>query len=818
MKISINAIKEIYKQNGVDPSFLPADINELVTKIGAQLGEVEEVIDLGKKYKGILVAKVISCEPHPNADKLKICKIDVGKGHESVQIVCGAPNVREGMLAAWIPPGATVPVTFDKEPFILEARELRGELSKGMLAGTDELYAHDDHNGLLEIDKDAQPGDSFTEVYKLDDYIIDIENKMFTHRPDCFGLLGIARELAGIYGVHFKSPDWYQPSPELPQPEVSDLKLEIINEIPQLVPRFSATVIKDVKVGPSPVWLQIALSKFGIKSINNIVDLTNFYMVYSGQPLHAYDYDKVAGLSKNDATIKVRLAKEEEKIKLLNGKEAGVGKDTIVIATDETAIGIGGVIGGTDTEVDHSTKNIVLECANFDAYSIRRTSMAHGIFTDAVTRFSKGQSTHQVLPVLAKVSQDMIRMTGGQLASKVFDLKNDLHDNKSIEMTPDFINIRLGLDLQASQIESILKNVEFEVENKSGNLHITAPFWRTDIEIPEDIVEEVGRLYGYDHLPSYLPKRSTSPAVINPELKAKELIRASLAALGANEVLTYSFVHGDLLDKVGQDKDKSFKIKNALSPDLQYYRQSLTPSLLEKVHPNIKAGFDNFALFELGKVHIKGQEEDDNAPKEFSRVALVVASKNSNSTAYYAARDYLVNMLESFGVEENKIVFEPIDKNKKDPAAVYYLDGRSATVKIDGKTAGRIGEYKQEVSNKLKLPDFCAGFELNLESLLHLNSRNHYQPLSRYPDISQDLTLKTPTETNFAEVLNEIKKSADAHKPEDVSVKVLPIDIYQDKDDPKHKSLTFRLQLTSKKRTLTTQEANLLIESVKENI
>ncbi len=309
------------------------------------------------------------------------------------------------------------------------------------------------------------------------------------------------------------------------------------------------------------------------------------------------------------ATIVIRKPNKDEKLKLLNGKEIEPRKEAIMIATDKQLIGVGGVMGGSDTEVDENTKNIILECASFDMYSIRRTSMEHGLFTDAVTRFTKGQSSLQCGVVLAKIVDEIHQYADGKVASKMIDDKRNVKPLDPVKVNAHFINQRLGVDLSAADIKKLLENVEFKVDANNDELTISAPFWRTDIEIPEDIVEEVGRLYGYDKLPLDLPKRDLTPAAKDPSLALKSQIRAKLSKSGANEVLTYSFVHGDLLDKVGQDKKNAFQVANALSPDLQYYRLSLAPSLLEKVHPNIKAGYDEFALFELGKAHIAGKEE-----------------------------------------------------------------------------------------------------------------------------------------------------------------------------------------------------------------
>lgn len=460
MKISLNWIKEF-----VD---VKVNIDELVAKIGAQLGEVEEVINLGERYEGIVVARVVACEKHPNADKLSVCKIDDGKvtkgvkrdANGYVQVVCGAPNVRKGITVAWIPPGVIVPSSFDGDQFTLEARELRGMVSNGMLASGKELAINDDHDGILVIDKPCEPGTPLTEVYKLDDYIIDVENKMFTHRPDCFGQLGVAREIAGIQGIKFTSPDWYLDIlDKLTVEGKNRLSLEVQNKLPDLVPRFMAVPIANVKVQKSPIMIQSFLSRVGIKPINNIVDITNFVMSLTAQPLHAYDYDKVAALDgSKDATLLVRKVKKGEKIALLNGKTVEPRADAIMIATKKELIGVGGVMGGSTTEVDNDTKNIILECANFDMYSIRRTSMANGLFTDAVTRFNKGQSPRQNDKILAYAVAWVQKLAHGDVAGKVQDDRNDVGNLKPVIVTQDFINARLGTKLTDKQITKILRD------------------------------------------------------------------------------------------------------------------------------------------------------------------------------------------------------------------------------------------------------------------------------------------------------------------------------------------------------------------------
>ncbi|PIZ63877.1 phenylalanine--tRNA ligase subunit beta [Candidatus Saccharibacteria bacterium CG_4_10_14_0_2_um_filter_52_9] len=714
-----------------------------------------------------------------------------------------------------MPPGSTVPDTVGKDPFVLEARELRGVVINGMLASPKELALGDGHQGILEVDGDYQPGSDFSEAFGLkNDVVLDIENKMFTHRPDCFGFLGVARELAGIQQMAFKSPDWYVTEPEFPTPEAEELELTVKNELPELVPRFATIVLSNVQVGPSPVWLQVELAKIGQKSINNIVDYTNFFMQETGQPLHAYDYDKLKALSGGKATIVVRKPHKGEKIKLLNGKEIEPRSEAIMIATDKQAIGLGGVMGGSETEVDANTKNIILEAASFNMYSIRRTSMAHGLFTEAVTRFTKGQNPQQNLAVLARITDEIRQYVGGEVASPVIDLQHDVKPAVAVKTSTDFINQRLGEKLSAADMKKLLENVEFDVKTEGDNLTVTPPFWRTDIEIPEDVVEEVGRLYGYDHLPLKLPKRDLKPALPDPLFGTKSAIRQRLAKAGANEVLTYSFVHGDLLQKTGQDPKKAFQIANALSPDLQYYRMSLMPSLLDKVHPNSKAGYDEFALFEIGKTHSLDHGEDAGLPKEFEFTGLVVAATDKlkkAGAAYYQARQYLEALVDV------DLEFKPAGKGMEKYAVVQPYDlKRSALVSVKGGAfLGIIGEFKPSVARALKLPRYSAGFEVDTTELQSvLSAGSGYSPLSRFPSVKQDITLKIAAAKSYQELYEFVDKQLGTNAPDDSLIRLDPGAIYQKADDTEHKQVTFRVTITGTNRTLTDKEVNNVLEAI----
>ena len=830
MKISVTTLRFINKHYKTADELAPNGVAELVKKIGSQLGEVETLVDLTPKYKGVVIAKVISCEDHPNADRLHVCLIDDGgvtpdvtrdeEGH--VQVVCGAPNVREGITVAWLPPGSTVPESFDKDPFVLGARELRGVVSNGMLASPKELSLGEGHDGILELDDDKQAGASFAEAYGLNDHIIDIENKMFTHRPDCFGYLGVAREIAGIQSQPYRSPEWYKQDADIPEIEAEVLPLKVENELPSLVPRFCAISMRDIEVKTSPVWLQVELSKVGVRPINNIVDYTNFFMLETGQPLHAYDYDKVKLLSDGDSAVLVaRNPRDKERITLLNGKTVDPRQEAIMIATNKQLIGFGGVMGGSDTEVDDNTKNIIIESANFDMYSVRRTSMEHGIFTDAVTRFSKGQSPLQNRAVIAKIVDEIRLYAGGKVASELIDL-DETEGRRSVHppvtVTTEFINARLGLELTAADMKTLLENVEFLVAVDGDKMVVTAPFWRTDIETREDIVEEVGRLYGFDKLPLVLPRRSIVPIKKDAMLELKSAVRSNLAKAGANEVLTYSFVHSNLLEKAGQDKGLAFQLSNALSPDLQYYRISLLPSLLDKIHANVKAGYDQFALFEMGKSHdLSHIEGKDDLPTEFEILAFVcVANGKSSKTGatYFQARTYLEGLAAHFDLE---LAFKPIDDMPDVPIVKAYEQSRSAFVytKQNDKFLGIIGELTNLARKQLKLSAQTAAFEIDLEELERNRSHaGHYVALPRFPKVTQDITLQVSGDTHYQAAYDAALQAVEQFKPEHTTAQLTAVGAYQKSDDATHKNLTFRLTIASYEKTMTDNEVSQILDHV----
>lgn len=833
MKFSLRNAQFVSTKYACEVDFNTIDQEELIGRIGDRIGAIEQVEELAPKYAGVIVVKVVNCEKHSDADKLSVCRIDDGGAAQNVErdqqglitVVCGAPNVRAGLLVAWIPPGATVPSTYDKEPFVLEARAIRGIVSNGMLASPKELGISDQHDGILEIDEQektsdssesVKPGMDFCRLYGLDDLLISLENKMFTHRADCFGNLGIAREVSGIFDQQFKSPDWYvEPISNVVGP--NPFEIEAVNQVPELVPRFMCQAVTGLSVQTSPVWLQSYLNRMGVKSINNVVDYSNYFMLLTAQPTHAFDYDKLVKLTgQSKITLGPRLAKKGEKLALLNGKTVELSDKDMVIDACGVPVALAGVMGGQESEVDSTTKTIVIECATFDMYAVRRTSMRHGLFTDAVTRYTKSQSPLQNPQVLAKFVDELVHSVGGVVASDALDIFDQAKLDsvrKSIMISPDFVNSRLGTELTKEDIAQILANVEFDCTYQDEKVIIKSPFWRTDIELPEDIVEEVGRLYGFNRLPSSLPFRPAKPVSQDGYLKLKAKIRHILARAGANEILSYSFVHGNLLKKAGQKPEDSFAIRNALSPDLQYYRQTLTPSLLEKAHPNIKAGNDEFAIYELNKTHNKVHGNDEQGlPGELNMLALVFASKVGKAAeGYYEARKYLEYLSEQLGFSLN---FKKAEKMDFPVTRPFDLE-RSALVSIKetGDFLGMIGEYRSDVAASFKLPACSAGFEIGPEVFIEAASKSKrkiYKPLGKYPSTEQDLTLRLPASTEYAETEAKIEEALSATG---YVWSMSLVSVFQ-KEGDESKNFTFRFTLSHPDRTLTTEEVNKLLDEI----
>lgn len=815
MIISLNWLK---KFTSIDMS-----VSDLATLIGARLVEIEEVVNLGEKYDKIIVVKVVEASKLEGSDHLSVTKINDGGVTDGVerdenglvQVVCGAPNIKAGQMVVWLPPNSIIPETSgSSEPFKLGSRKLCGEMSNGMIASARELDLFDEHAGILVVDNDIALGKSFATAYELDDYLLDIENKSLTHRPDCFGVIGFAREVAAIQGKAFETPDWLLDiAPNFDTLDGEKVELSVNIDDANLSSRYQAIVMSGADAGKqSPLMIQMYLSRVGIRPINAVVDVTNYLMMLTGQPLHAFDYDKLVAVAGGQADIHVRAGKDGEKLTLLDGRTIEITSEDIVIAAGETAIGLAGAMGGANTEIDENTKNIIIESATFNLYNLRSTQMRHGIFSEAITRFTKGQPAELTAPVLAMAVNLMSEWSGAKCVSDVTQAYPVKTTQPVIETTSAFVNEILGSEFSSDEIIKTIKNVEFTAEATSDNkIKIAAPYWRSDVHIIEDVIEEVGRLNGFDNISPLLPKRDFA-AVRPVEFDIlRSNLRKIMASAGANEVLNYSFVHGDMLKKANQSADNSYRIVNSISPDLQYYRQSLTPSLLGLVHPNIKQGFDSFALFELNKSHEKYDGLNyEGVPVEIDSMALIVADKNSQQGAAYYQAKYLIEfLLHRLGV---KLTFKPIESDNDDALFAPFEYRRSAMVADGDKIIGVIGEYKKSVSKAFKLPEFAAGYEIDTMALLEAynNTTNSYKPLSRYPATDRDVCFQVEQSVNY----NQVIDAAEVALAEiELDSEITPVDIYQT-ENGETKNVTIRVKLISHDHTLVGEEISAAINHV----
>lgn len=798
---------------------LPVD--ELAERIGARLVEIESVTSLAEKYQDVVVVKVVECSEVPDSDHLSLTKIDDGglvKDVERdaaglVQVVCGAPNVRAGMMAAWLPPASTVPETFGTaEPFVLGARELRGHMSNGMLASAKELDLFDDHSGIVEIDKDATPGTSFARLYELDDYLFDIENKSLTHRPDAFGVIGFAREVAAIQGLDFKTPEWLQQVAHADPADTSVEAPKVIIDDPALSDRFAVVVLTGAnEAALSPLEMQTYLSRSGIRPISAVVDVTNYLMLLTGQPLHAYDYDAFLKVSGGVNEIHVRSGRDGETLTLLDGRVLTLDEADMVIAAGDVPVGLAGAMGGAETEVTPATTRILLECGTFDLFTLRAIQMKHGVFTEAITRLTKGVPAQIGIPTLAEAVRLMGNYAGATQASAVSEAYPGRHDEAAVTVSVAHANAVLGTHHTEADMVATLGRAELSATAHDGMITVTVPYWRHDLSIAEDIIEEIGRLNGFDEITPTLPLRDFTAVRPSRFDDVRRIMRDSLVRAGANEVLTYSFVHGDLMKKAGQDPIDAYRIVNSISPELQYYRQSLTPSLLNIIHANAKAGSEHFAVFELNKFHNKRHElTEEGVPREFDSLAFVVARrKKVQGAAFYEAKQYLEYLAGRLGIQ---LDYVPLESDSTYPVTQPFEPQRSARVSSNGQQLGVIGEYRRSVAKGFKLPEYVAGFEVAPRVLQALADAQPagYVPLSRYPGVERDICFKVADGVSYQQLYTATTAAAERSG---VDVRVAPLDFYQP-EDKLTKNITLRISFVAQDRTLRGEEVNEFMNSI----
>ena len=823
MIISVNWLKKFVPD-------LP-EIDELSKLIGARLVEIESIENLNEKYKDVIIARVISAKKVEGSDHLNLCKIDDGGKRDGVerdengfiQVVCGAPNVREGLFVAWLPPKAIVPETFGGENFQLSARKLMGNMSNGMIASLRELGLGDEHNGILEISPEVfenglQAGDSFAEKFELNDYLLEVENKSLTHRPDCFGIIGFAREVAGILGQKFVEPDFIKQS-DFGFEANNDKSIMVDVQDSEICERYTAAIfdVSDILKNPNLTLEKTYLLRSGMRPIDAITDLANELMLETGQPLHTFDFDKLVEINCGEnVKMTVRKAFENEELELLDGRKIKMSQNDIVIATGENGentVALAGAMGGKSTEIDENTTRILVESATFNLYNLRNTQMRHGIFSEAITRFTKGVPEMMSRKVLDLFGAELLAL-GGESLSEIVDSKGDFYYNKSeISVSKDKINQILGTNFSSEEIQKTLENVGILTKNDNSETFVV-PFWRNDLHIEEDLIEEVGRLNGYDNIKLQLPKR-TFRAVKKAKIDLLQSeIREILASSGANEILTYTFVHGDLLEKAGQDPKNAYKIVNSISPELQYYRQTLTPSLLLKVNQNIRAGFSEFAIFEMNKITEKSLGlNEENVPFEQKKLAFVY-TKNKGENAFFEAKNYAEFLFKKLGVKVEFVKFYL----SKSPLSTEFEPKRSALIQVSNsegeKILGVIGEFKKKIQKALKLPESTAGFELDLGILLENMGKTNVKikAFSKFQSVERDISINVDETQQFAEIFRIFENISSEFK--DVEIETLPIDIFNNGDGTKNISIRFKI--TPFEKTLTGDEIREIMQKIEE--
>lgn len=821
MLISLNAIKRYVN---IPDSLSNSDLMKL---IGSRLVEVEGTESLAEKYQNIYIAKVVKCTDIEGTH-LHLCEIDAGIRNSEfstlesglIQVVCGAPNVRAGILVAWLAPGAIVPSTFGTENFQLSVRKLRGYESYGMIAGPDELGFGNEHKYIAEIAPDlANPGDTFSSVFGLDDLIIDIENKSLTHRPDTFGIIGFAREVAGILGQKFDEPKIYQgdfrSQTEVFTRKNNELSIEITDS--KLCPRYSCVVLEqsDFIKEPTPEVPDnrpltkdgVFLYKAGMRPVSQIVDATNLTMLETGQPLHAFDYDKFIAVGGSDQPkILVRRAKDGEKLTLLDDTVVDLNENDIVITSNDIPVALAGAMGGKNTEIDENTKRILLESATFSLYNLRKTQMTHGIFSEAITRFTKGQPAFGTVPALQLCLEKLgVKNLDQVTFTDQNSVENQPNSDKSlVVISLSDLNQTLGANFTITEVKQTLENVGFIVDTNAEQLVARAPLWRTDIHIKEDIYEEVGRLTGFDNIPKTLPTRSFKGSPKKPLFALKSELRNILSdVVGANELLTYSFVSKALQQKVGENIEDSYEIVNSISPELQCFRQSIIPSLLEKTYENQKAGFKDFVLYEMNQVAKKSLGmQADQTPSLESHLAICLEGD------YYQIKQICETLGRRLGFDFKFTEF----KTAQYP---YFEPLHSVDIKVGQTVIGALGEIKHTVLKGMKLKNIAA-LEINLISLLSLTPiLRGAQKISRFPSVTRDLTVKTPDQVSFSTLNQTIEK---ALKRDNFVYEIEPVSIYRQTENSETRNCSFHLSFASTVKTMSADEISDIMKQIAQNI
>ena len=766
----------------IDFELDPQELANQLTIGGLEVGSIEEVT---WSAKGILVAKVIDSHPHPNADRLNICQIDTGDGCRSV--VCGATNVRKNLITAYAPPGAILP-----DGRTIETVELRGVASDGMLCSSLELGLADEHSGLLELDANAPLGIRVEDYLRLDDVVLDLE--LTPNRGDCFSVLGISREIAALNGKFLNAPVIETVSAEI------DDKFPVILKSKDACPRFVGRVIRGVSTGGiSPSWMRERLRRSGVRAIHPIVDITNYVMLELGQPLHGYDLEKLSG------AIHVRYGEASEELTLLDGSKIKIDPAVLVIADDSGPIGLAGIMGGDSTAVESTTTDIFLEAAFFTPASIMGRARKFGLHTEASLRFERGVDPENQLRAIERATELLVEIAGGK-AGPITIVENQkyLPSNDPILLRHDRLESVLGLSLNPNTVESSLNLLQMELLKQDNGWLVIPPKFRFDLAIEEDLIEEVGRMVGYDSLP-VIPEISTRElGMATEKCISEDRIIDRLIDRGYSEIISYSFVEESLEAKINPNS-VCVRLANPISKELGVMRGSLWPGLLTTARKNLSRQRSRVRIFEVGT-------QFSQEPKEIKETRIVAGlasgtlwpehwKNNNRNVDFFDMKGDLEALFELTGYKDT-VVFSPAEH----PALTA---GKTARIISQEEPIGWLGELHPELQQSLDIKMSTILFSVELESLL-IGKVPIFKAYSKYPSVRRDLALVLDEEISSKEITDCIREIA-GNELRDIKI----FDVYRGKKiESSRKSLAIGLILQDTSRTLTDIDVDQIIRSI----
>ncbi|NOU91818.1 phenylalanine--tRNA ligase subunit beta [Paenibacillus sp. LMG 31456] len=798
MKVSYQWLSQYVDVSG----YTAAELAEKLTRSGI---EVDFVEDRNKGVEGVYVGYVKTREKHPDADKLSVCTVDVGQA-EDLQIVCGAKNVDAGQKVPVAIIGAMLP-----DGFKIKRAKLRGVESQGMICSAKELGLNDKllpkeiQEGILVLPEDTKVGDPVLDVLAINDHVMDLD--LTPNRSDCLSMLGAAYEIGAILGRAVKLPDSEQVLADSGSTVQAASRISVEITAKEHCSHYAARLIEGVSIGTSPLWMQNRLMAAGIRPINNIVDITNYVMLEYGQPLHAFDADKLA-----NGHIDVRMAQQGEKLVTLDGVERTLESHMLLITDGTKPVAIAGVMGGENSEVTGSTTRILLESAKFDGGTVRKTSRQLGLRSEASLRFEKEVNPEAVLPALNRAASLISEYAGGQVAAGIVEASTKKHQPVRIDLSVGRINDYLGTDLTAEQVKSIFDRLGFTVDSDGKLFTVHVPSRRGDITRTVDLIEEVARLYGYDNIPTTLMTGVTTPGALNKEQTIRRLARNLLTGSGLHEAITYSFTHPQqIIDFPGAYKEaKPVALAMPMSEDRSTLRTSLIPHLLDAASYNRNRNTNDIALFEIGKVFVTDEASLSRLPDERLMLALLLTGKRQET--HWAGKSSDVDFYDLKGAFESLVSYlglsEAIGYTVAQPDGFH--PGRTAHITLttaEGtKVIGTLGQLHPTLQQQKDLADTYV-LEVEFTALAeHADEQITYKQLPRFPSIGRDIAVVVNREVQVGDLTAKVREVA-----ADLLESIQVFDIYTgDRLGADKKSVALSLVYRTAERTLTDDEVSEL--------